>query len=232
MRVTRRTALIQQITSVSLMHGSSQVPFPRAGKHKLPPQAQALHSNLRGNLKWDGFVCVFEHRHVISRLWNIHLPQFCSSLRHILSPSSSKLLPSAAVTQQCVCNSMPHPPSILQPIQRDFLSFCGERVRQSMCGCQISIFLPAILGMLLKNLAIGFFTEWCSNLCLQICQNITNNAATKGCYLINVSEIKMQLPCIKSRLQAECRSLPHFHFSSAHVSDLLNMFCPKWAGFW
>lgn len=112
--------------------------------------------------------------------------------------------------------------------------FClgGEMVRQSMCGCQISIFLPAILGMLLKNLAIGFFTEWCSNLCLQICQNITNNAATKGCYLINVSEIKMQLPCIKSRLQAECRSLPHFHFSSAHVSDLLNMFCPKWAGFW
>lgn len=102
-----------------------------------------------------------------------------------------------------------------------------------MCGCQITILLPAILRTLLKSLAIWFFTERGSNLCLQIRQNTANDAATKGCYLINVSEIKMQLPRIKSRLQSDCRlrPLPHPHLSSAHVNDLLNTFCPKRDGF-
>lgn len=113
-------------------------------------------------------------------------------MRYILSSSSSKLLPSAAVIQHCVCNSMAHPPSILQPIQWNFLFMAGVRVRgrQTICGCQITILLPAILGMSLKALLLVFSLNGHSSFCLQTWWSNSNIAATKAATLATSGKLK------------------------------------------
>lgn len=81
-----------------------------------------------------------------------------------------------------VCNSMAHPPSTLQPIQWNFLFLAdvGVRGRQSICGCQITILLPAILGMSLKILLLVFSLNRHSSFCVQIWWSNSNIAATKA----------------------------------------------------
>lgn len=109
---------------------------------------------------------MFEHRCVLSRLWNIHLPLI---LRQFETHSVSLLLKVAPIccSYSVTCVQQYATPTFHFAAHsvRFPLLLRGERVRQSMCGCQITILLPAILRMLLKSLAIWFFTEWGSNLC-------------------------------------------------------------------
>lgn len=70
-----------------------------------------------------------------------------------------------------------------------------------MCGCQITILLPAILGMPLKILPLAFsLSSQSSSVCQQTCCSSTNIATTKAATLI----MPVKLKCSALKLNPGC----------------------------
>lgn len=89
-----------------------------------------------------------------------------------------------------------------------FLGAWGMGRRQFMCGCQITILLPAILGMPLKILLLAFSLNSQQNsFCQQTCCSSSNIATTKAATLIRSVKLKCSALKLNPACSHACRAV-------------------------